>query len=75
MQFEHDICRRYFQKLPEIILSTLYNIHGVLNNNYIPHVYFLLPSKSTNCYTDAFQRLVEECRKMTCNSTQFECGF
>jgi hypothetical protein len=35
-----------------------FTIHGELNNNYIPLVYFLLPSKSANCYTYAFQHLV-----------------
>lgn len=49
------------------LLYQLFNSHGMLNNNYIPFVYFLPPSKLTNCYTD-------ECRKkMTFNSTQFEC--
>lgn len=56
-----------FKSCPKLFYQ-LFTIHGVLNNNYIPLVYFLLPSKSANCYTYAFQHLVEECRK---NDMQF----
>jgi len=47
-----------YKSCPKLFYQ-LFTIHGVLNNNYIPLVYFLLPSKSANCYTYAFQHLVE----------------
>jgi len=39
-----------FKSCPKLFYQ-LFTFRGVLNNNYIPLVYFLPPSKSANCYT------------------------
>lgn len=48
-----------FKSCPKLYYQ-LFTIHGVVKNNYVPLVYFLLLSKTTNCYTAAFQHLIEE---------------
>lgn len=56
-----------FKSCPKFYCQ-LFTIHCMRKNSYIPLVYFLLPSKTINCYVNAFQHLVEECKK---NNLQF----
>lgn len=47
----------------------LYTIHGFFNGYYIPCVYFLLPSKSKDCYVSMFQYLKSACQDHDLNLT------
>lgn len=46
-------CPKYF--------TQIFTLHGFVNDLYIPLVFFLLPDKSTNTYTNMFKALVEKC--------------
>jgi hypothetical protein len=47
-------CPRYFYQL--------YTLLGYKNGHYVPCVFFLLPSKSGECYTNMFRHLIEVAR-------------
>jgi hypothetical protein len=47
-------CPRYFYRL--------YTLLGHKNGRYVPCVFFLLPSKSGECYTNMFRHLIEVAR-------------
>jgi hypothetical protein len=47
-------CPRYFYQL--------YTLLGYKNGRYVPCVFFLLPSKSGECYTNMFRYLIEVAR-------------
>uniref|UniRef100_A0A2S2PHE5 MULE transposase domain-containing protein n=1 Tax=Schizaphis graminum TaxID=13262 RepID=A0A2S2PHE5_SCHGA len=46
-----------------ILYHQLFTVHCTINQSYVPLVYILLPSKTTQCYLQAFQHLVIECKK------------
>lgn len=48
-----------FKSVPSLFLQ-LFTIHGYRNNNYVPLVFCLLPSKKKSTYESAFRHLVAE---------------
>lgn len=56
-----------FKSCPKLY-HQLFTVHCATNQSYVPLIYFLLPSKTTQCYLQAFQHLVIECKK---NDLQF----
>lgn len=45
-------------KTTPMLFQQLYTIHGILNNNVLPAVFALLPSKSENTYNKVFEQLM-----------------
>ena len=56
-----------FKSCPKLY-HQLFTVHCAINQSYVPLVYILLPSKTTQCYLQAFHHLVKECKK---NDLQF----
>jgi len=56
-----------FKSCPKLY-HQLITVHCVINQSYVPLVYILLPSKTTQCYLQAFHHLVIECKN---NDLQF----
>jgi hypothetical protein len=48
-----NYCAKYF--------CQLFTIHGILNDNYIPLVFFLLKDKNQKTYNRAFMELQNKC--------------
>lgn len=44
-------------------LHQLFSVHCKNNKSYIPLVYNVFPLETTYCYLDAFNYIVNECRK------------
>ena len=61
-----------FQFCPKFFYQ-LYTIHTYKNGQYIPCVYFLLPSKTKQCYQSMFRHLIDACAKfdVTLNISHF----
>lgn len=54
-----EFCPKFFYQL--------YTIHGYKNGHYLPCAFFLLQSKTKNCYRDMFAVLIETCSRMSLN--------
>ena len=55
-----------FKSTPKYFYQ-LFTIHGLRNEHYIPLVFFLLPSKHTSSYEEAFKHLLVEAVKINVN--------
>lgn len=48
-------CAKFFHQL--------YTLHAYKNGQYVPCVFFLLPSKSKECYVSMFKHLLDSCAR------------
>ena len=55
----------------------LYTLHGYKNEQYVPCVFFRLPSKTKECYRQMFQHLIVTCQENNCvlNLTSLHLDF
>lgn len=44
----------------------MFTVHGFINGNYIPLIFFLLPNKQVKTYKEAFLHIKRECEKNEC---------
>lgn len=49
------------------MLTQMFTIHTIHNNHYIPIIFGLLPSKSTECYSQTFTHIFNKFHKQNLN--------